>query len=1161
MGHIHKTRLALIVLFIGHLSAVADVTEGCNYIRHDIYTEATMEVSDEDTEIVISTVDYYDGLGRKIQTLNRRAGANLVDIADYVEYNSMGLPCRKWIPMNGTNDGALTDIPSLVSSSVVNPYNNLEPFALYDYEAIPSPRLIETLEAGDNWHVHSGKNSIYGLAAGIRHTANVVKFLPTMNGVNHSGLWQPGELDMLETYDEDGKCKVMFTDKFGNLIMETDEFGKLTGTYYVYDQKNLLRYVIPPKLADILIAKGTGTTTADNDQDMAALAFIYKYDSRYRITSKKSPGSDVNRILYDINGLPVFTQDGNQADNGIWLYHAYDAMGRKICQSLVSSSQFDENNVGFINCLYSNNPLSSSLISADSILVRNYYDNYDLLMTESNDQSLGYITHEDYDTRYIYNHCSDRSAQGQLTGRMVRTMPLGNGSQTLYSSYYYDFKGNIIQSHEQNLLGGHDHYYYQLTFTGKPLKVMHVHTTADTTMTDVYQYTYDNMERLLTATVSHDGGAAVTLASNTYNSLGQLSGQSLGSHSNGVVDYSYNVRGWMQGISSSHFSQTLYYEQPVTGSTPCYNGNVSAVEWSALDAMAATTPTGHRYTFDYDGLNRLTAAHYGTTSSQDINGSLVFFNDRDYSTSYSYDLNGNIIALMRRGVTQQFPVFERTAWYYGQIDNLTLTYHGNQLRKVTDQCSDLTYAGAMDFKDGADASHEYQWDANGNMTRDANKRIWSIAYNELNLPREIQYYDGHIVRYTYAADGRKLRVKYLTSNVGVLDPSGSAAGTDGMPGSRFDVIPIDTIGPPGHKETTLLTMDYCGSHIYRNGELERTMNDYGYRADSTYYYYIKDYQGNVRAVITQNGVLKEINNYYPYGGLMGAATTGVQPNKYGAKELDRENGIDWYDFEARYQDPLLPIFTTQDALSGQTPGISPYTYCAGNPVRYIDLNGLSPIYSNNGVFLGVDDKGLMGEAIIMDERFFKDQGMPHDQALRNSYTGRVSPKAQKMIDNHYSKLKYRPDYDGFVTRKEGIAWAHSHRNALKRENADDNLYVDASKIDFTGLTTADFDEENVVVTKNLFKCNSLSATFLSLVYSLDSRKRDSMYALGQVELELLSRKEKTVRIINGYSTVYDWDYGDGTIRNALITLERFINSLDDSHGFRVYYYGFGKLRK
>ena len=37
-----------------------------------------------------------------------------------------------------------------------------------------------------------------------------------------------------------------------------------------------------------------------------------------------------------------------------------------------------------------------------------------------------------------------------------------------------------------------------------------------------------------------------------------------------------------------------------------------------------------------------------------------------------------------------------------------------------------------------------------------------------------------------------------------------------------------------------------------------------------------DYQGNVRAVISQNGVLEEVNGYYSYGGITGAPATGVQ---------------------------------------------------------------------------------------------------------------------------------------------------------------------------------------------------------------------------------------------------------------------------------------------
>ena len=74
----------------------------------------------------------------------------------------------------------------------------------------------------------------------------------------------------------------------------------------------------------------------------------------------------------------------------------------------------------------------------------------------------------------------------------------------------------------------------------------------------------------------------------------------------------------------------------------------------------------------------------------------------------------------------------------------------------------------------------------------------------------------------------------------------------------------------------------------------------GYMQNGELYFYIKDYQGNVRVVLNQANRPVEVNSYYPYGGLMAATTTeGTQPYKYSTKELDRENGLDWYDFHAR----------------------------------------------------------------------------------------------------------------------------------------------------------------------------------------------------------------------------------------------------------------------
>ncbi len=67
--------------------------------------------------------------------------------------------------------------------------------------------------------------------------------------------------------------------------------------------------------------------------------------------------------------------------------------------------------------------------------------------------------------------------------------------------------------------------------------------------------------------------------------------------------------------------------------------------------------------------------------------------------------------------------------------------------------------------------------------------------------------------------------------------------------------------------------------------------------------------------------------------------TGVQSHKYGAKELDRENGLDLYDSHARWYDPLLTRTSTQDPLAEKYRHLSPYAWCAANPIRNIDEGG------------------------------------------------------------------------------------------------------------------------------------------------------------------------------------------------------------------------------
>ena len=72
-----------------------------------------------------------------------------------------------------------------------------------------------------------------------------------------------------------------------------------------------------------------------------------------------------------------------------------------------------------------------------------------------------------------------------------------------------------------------------------------------------------------------------------------------------------------------------------------------------------------------------------------------------------------------------------------------------------------------------------------------------------------------------------------------------------------------------------------------------------------FHFFIKDHLGNIRAVVSENNALEEVNHYYPYGSLFGESTglpNSTQPYKYTGKELDRMHGLDLHDHGARWSD-------------------------------------------------------------------------------------------------------------------------------------------------------------------------------------------------------------------------------------------------------------------
>lgn len=61
------------------------------------------------------------------------------------------------------------------------------------------------------------------------------------------------------------------------------------------------------------------------------------------------------------------------------------------------------------------------------------------------------------------------------------------------------------------------------------------------------------------------------------------------------------------------------------------------------------------------------------------------------------------------------------------------------------------------------------------------------------------------------------------------------------------------------------------------------------------------------------------------------------PYKFNGKELDKETGL--YYYGARYYDPRTSMWLGVDPMVEKYPGISPYNYCANNPIIFIDPDG------------------------------------------------------------------------------------------------------------------------------------------------------------------------------------------------------------------------------
>lgn len=382
--------------------------------------------------------------------------------------------------------------------------------------------------------------------------------------------------------------------------------------------------------------------------------------------------------------------------------------------------------------------------------------------------------------------------------------------------------------------------------------------------------------------------------------------------------------------------------------TYCVNGSdkreLSVVDYDNYGRILLENIMGKdEVLYDYNAQNMLTDSGYNEGDRQNDG-------QGNYDESLSYDKMGNVQSLLRSGLLDDGS--------YGLIDNLSYSYHGNQLLKVDDAANGPYYQGAFHFVDGADEAVEYEYDANGNMVRDLNKCISSISYDLNNQPRKIEYNDGRNASYVYDAEGNKLSVSYNLTAMSSAQPQ--------MPVMQSSDVASANVSN-GQK-----TIEYCGNIIY-DGDETMILNDVGYALydkdnNLSFHYYLKDHLGNNRVVVSENGEIEQVNDYYPTGALMASSKGGdTQRFKFNGKELDRTNGLNWYDYGARNYDAEIVVWKGVDKMADKNVTTSLYGYCNSNPIRYID-----PLGTDTVDLLPSPQQDYRSYTLKLDAKYFDD---------------------------------------------------------------------------------------------------------------------------------------------------------------------------------------------
>lgn len=415
-------------------------------------------------------------------------------------------------------------------------------------------------------------------------------------------------------------------------------------------------------------------------------------------------------------------------------------------------------------------------------------------------------------------------------------------------------------------------------------------------------YTYDSYKNL-----TQISGLGITELY-TYNDLTQLTRKEIA----GTVSHTYNYFYKNNAARSlDYITFNSFKIKPLAD----VNGRNTGKEIFSGSSKIAAEYISYRKVGDH-ATNMPSAIWYGNYSS--IKDSI----------KYSYDKSGNISEITENGdlaVRYEYDALNRIIREDNKKLGKTTVFSYDSNGNILSRCEYPYTLRDSEELCGENCTH-FDYAYKGDRLVNCNGE--SFAYNTLGSPVT---YRGKSATWNYG--------KLLTSYNGV----------------SFN---YDVFGKRTSKGGIIFTYDHGGNLVKQSNGLEFVydMNGLsGVKYNNTQYFYRKDSQGNIIAILDSFGavVVKYIYDAWGNHAVLDANGNDVEsgigalnPYRYCGYYYDTETGF--YYLKTRYYDPELGRFISQDSVeyadAETINGLNLYAYCNNNPVMAFDPTGKKSDY-------------------------------------------------------------------------------------------------------------------------------------------------------------------------------------------------------------------------